>query len=61
VFKLMFYFSASIIPLALPLSILLASIMTFGNLGETYELIAAKAQGFRSGAFSGPCLSSFLP
>ncbi|MES2559609.1 MAG: LptF/LptG family permease [Bacteroidota bacterium] len=43
--QLMFYFSASIIPLALPLSILLASIMTFGNLGETYELIAAKAAG----------------
>ncbi|MCE2787964.1 MAG: LptF/LptG family permease [Sphingobacteriales bacterium] len=43
--KLMFFFSASIIPLALPLSILLSSIMTFGNLGETYELIAAKAAG----------------
>jgi lipopolysaccharide export system permease protein len=43
--KLLFYFSASIIPLALPLAILLASIMTFGNLGETYELIAAKAAG----------------
>jgi lipopolysaccharide export system permease protein len=43
--KLMFYFSASIIPLALPLAILLSSIMTFGNLGETYELIAAKAAG----------------
>jgi lipopolysaccharide export system permease protein len=43
--QLLFYFSASIIPLALPLAILLASIMTFGNLGETYELIAAKAAG----------------
>lgn len=43
--QLMFYFSASIIPLALPLAILLASIMTFGNLGETYELIAAKSAG----------------
>ncbi len=43
--KLMFYYSVSIIPLALPLAILLASIMTFGNLGETYELIAAKAAG----------------
>lgn len=45
ILQLMFYFSASIIPLALPLAILLASIMTFGNLGETYELIAAKAAG----------------
>lgn len=43
--QMMFYFSASIIPQALPLSILLASIMTFGNLGETYELVAAKAAG----------------
>ena len=43
--KLIFYFSASIIPLALPLSILLASIMSFGNLGETYELIAVKSAG----------------
>ncbi len=43
--QLMFFFSASIIPLALPLSILLSSIMTFGNLGETYELVAAKAAG----------------
>jgi len=45
IIQLMFYFSASIIPLALPLSILLSSIMTFGNLGETYELVAAKAAG----------------
>lgn len=43
--QLMFYFSASIVPMALPLSILLSSIMTFGNLGETYELVAAKAAG----------------
>lgn len=43
--QLMFYFSASIIPMALPLSILLSSIMTFGNLGETYELVASKAAG----------------
>lgn len=45
ILKLMFFFSASIIPLALPLSILLSSIMTFGNLGESYELVAAKAAG----------------
>jgi lipopolysaccharide export system permease protein len=45
VVQLLFYVSASIIPLALPLSVLLASIMTFGNLGESYELIALKAAG----------------
>lgn len=43
--ELLFYFSASLIPQALPLSILLASIMTFGALGESYELVAAKASG----------------
>ncbi len=43
--QLMFYVSAGIIPLALPLSVLLSSIMTFGNLGESYELIAMKAAG----------------
>jgi lipopolysaccharide export system permease protein len=43
--QLMFYVSAGIIPLALPLSVLLSSIMSFGNLGESYELIALKAAG----------------
>lgn len=43
--ELLVYFSASLIPQALPLSVLLASIMTFGNLGESYELVAAKASG----------------
>jgi len=32
--ELLFYASLTLIPLALPLSILLATIMTFGNLGE---------------------------
>lgn len=43
--ELLFYWSASLIPQAMPLAVLLASIMTFGNLGETYELVAAKAAG----------------
>src|SRR5690606_11808247 len=34
------------IPMALPLSMLLSSIMTFGNLGESYELVAIKAAGY---------------
>ena len=33
------------IPLALPLAILISSIMTFGNLGETFELVAIKSAG----------------
>lgn len=37
------YSTFSLVPLALPLAILLASLMTFGNLGETFELTAMKA------------------
>lgn len=43
--QLMFYASATFVPLALPLAILLSSLMTFGNLGEKYELTAIKAAG----------------
>lgn len=43
--KLMFYASSTFVPLALPLAILLASIMTFGNMGEHYELVAMKSAG----------------
>ncbi|MFA5418098.1 MAG: LptF/LptG family permease [Bacteroidales bacterium] len=43
--KLMFYASSTFVPLALPLAILLSSLMTFGNLGEQYELVAMKAAG----------------
>ena len=39
------YAIASVVPLALPLAILLASLMTFGNLGEKSELTAMKAAG----------------
>ncbi len=43
--ELLLYVSASLVPMALPLAILLASIMTFGNLGENYELTALKSSG----------------
>lgn len=43
--KLLFYVSASLVPMALPLAILLSSLMTFGNLGEHYELVAFKSAG----------------
>lgn len=43
--ELMFYVSASLIPLALPLAILLSSIMTLGNLAENNELTALKSSG----------------
>ena len=43
--KLFFYFSLTTIPMALPLAILLSSLMTFGNLGEYLELTAMKSAG----------------
>jgi lipopolysaccharide export system permease protein len=43
--ELLFYTSANLVPLALPLSILVSSIMTFGNLAEHFEITAAKAAG----------------
>lgn len=45
IFEFVLYQSAVLVPLALPLSILLSSLMTFGNLGETFELVAIKASG----------------
>lgn len=43
--ELFFYAAVSMVPMALPLAILLASLMTFGNLGERFELTALKASG----------------
>ena len=43
--ELFFYAAMSLVPLALPLSLLLASLMTFGNLGEHFELTAMKSSG----------------
>jgi lipopolysaccharide export system permease protein len=45
IIELLFYVSASLIPLALPLAILLSSIMVFGNLAENNELTALKSSG----------------
>lgn len=43
--EMFFYAALSFVPTALPLAILLASLMTFGNLGEQFELLAMKAAG----------------
>lgn len=45
ILQLLFYASATFVPLAIPLSILLSSLMTFGNLGERNELVAMKSAG----------------
>ena len=39
------YSTLTLVPMALPLAILLASLMTFGNLGERLELLSIKAAG----------------
>ena len=43
--EFLFYALLSVVPMALPLAILLASLMTFGNMGERFELTAMKAAG----------------
>lgn len=45
ILELLFYVSASLLPLALPLAILLSSLMVMGNLGESNELTALKSSG----------------
>ena len=43
--ELLLYASATFVPMALPIAVLFASIMTMGNFGEKYELVAMKAGG----------------
>ena len=43
--RLLFFSLADLVPMALPLAVLLSSLMTFGNLSESYEMVALKASG----------------
>lgn len=45
ILKLLFLATANLVPLAIPLGVLLASIMSLGNLAENYELVALKSAG----------------
>ena len=45
ILELIMYATINMIPMGLPLAILLATIMTMGNLGENYELLAMKSAG----------------
>lgn len=45
ILKFLLYFSPKLVPLVLPLTILLASIMTFGSFAENYEFAAMKSSG----------------
>ncbi|MGC4232529.1 MAG: LptF/LptG family permease [Niabella sp.] len=54
ILKFIWFQSAVLIPLALPLSVLLSSLMTFGNLGESFELVAIKSAGISLMRFMRP-------
>ena len=56
ILQLLFYMSTTLVPLSLPLGIVLASIMTFGNLGESFELVAIKSAGISLLRFMRPLL-----
>lgn len=43
--ELLFHTAVTAVPMSLPLAVLLASLMCFGNFGEHYELVAMKASG----------------
>lgn len=45
IIELLFFWSAQVVPMALPIAVLLSSIMTFGGFGEHYELAAMKSSG----------------
>ncbi len=45
ILEFIWYQSAVLVPLALPLAVLLSSLITFGNLGESFELVAIKSSG----------------
>lgn len=54
--ELMFYASATSVPMAFPLAVLVASIMTFGNFGEHFELTAIKSSGISLFRFMRPLI-----
>lgn len=56
ILQLLFFMSTTMVPLALPLAILLSSIMTFGNMGENFELVAIKSSGISLLRFMRPLL-----
>ena len=58
--ELLFYVSATLIPLALPLAVLFSSIMTFGNLAEHNELTALKSAGLSLSRVMRPMLVFIL-
>lgn len=60
IFRFILYQSAVLVPLALPLAVLLSSLMTFGNLGESFELVAIKSAGISLLRFMRPLFIACL-
>ncbi|MFC4262253.1 LptF/LptG family permease [Ferruginibacter yonginensis] len=68
ILKFVWYASATLSSLAMPIAILISSIMTFGNLGESFELVAIKSSGISLLRFMRPliwvtvglCIITFL-
>lgn len=56
--ELFFYAALTLVPLALPLAILLASLMVFGNLGEKLELTAMKSAGVKLTTIMAPLIAT---
>lgn len=54
--QFLWYASASLLTLAMPIAILISSIMTFGNLGESFELVAVKSSGISLLRFMRPLI-----
>ena len=53
-------YSPKLIPLVLPLTVLLASIMTYGSLAEHYEFAALKSAGISLDTCYAKCVCSFF-
>jgi lipopolysaccharide export system permease protein len=68
ILKFVWYQTATLSALAMPIAILISSIMTFGNLGESFELVAIKSSGISLLRFMRPlmwftvglCIITFL-
>jgi lipopolysaccharide export system permease protein len=54
--QFLWYASAAMLTLAMPIAILISSIMTFGNLGESFELVAIKSSGISLLRFMRPLM-----
>ncbi len=56
ILQFVWYASATLLTLAMPIAILISTIMTFGNLGESFELVAIKSSGISLLRFMRPLM-----